>query len=287
MTIEFRPLSEALGAEVIGVNVADDQSDETMAEIREGWLRHKILLFRGQDLTIERQKAFAQRFGKFKISPQAGPWIPEHPEVIVFSNIKVDGKEIGVRADTSFGEVWHNDFVQLKEPAGGSFFYAKEVPEKGGDDTWYANQTKAYDALPEDTKGKLEGRHWRYSQVATFKRHGVGYEPFTKDQKRNLPDVCHPFVRTHPETGEKSLFVGILDTREASVDGMSKEEGIKFLDDLRSFATQSPFTYTHQWRPGDCIFWDNRCTMHRASNFPEANGRRLCYRVTLEGGVPY
>ena len=197
MTIEFKPLSDALGAEVIGVNVADDHSDETIAEIREGWLRHKILLFRGQDLTIERQKAFAQRFGKFKISPQAGPWISEHQEVIVSSNIKVDGKEIGVRADTSFGEVWHNDFVQLKEPAGGSFFYAKEVPKQGGDDTWYANQTKAYDALPKDMKGKLEGRHWRYSQVATFKRHGVGYEPFTKNQKRNLPDVCHPFVRTH------------------------------------------------------------------------------------------
>lgn len=287
MTIEFKPLSDALGAEVIGIKVADKHSDEIISEIRLGWLRHKILLFRNQDLTIETQKKFARRFGKFKISPQADPWIPEHPEVIVFSNIKVDGEETGVRADTSFGEVWHNDFVQLKEPAGGSFFYAKVVPKKGGDDTWYANQTMAYDALPEETKIKLQGLHWRYSQVNTFARHGVGYQEFTEEQKRNLPDVCHPIVRTHPETGEKALFVGMLDTHEASVDDMSKEEGIKFLDDLRSFATQSAFTYTHEWRQGDCIFWDNRCTMHRASNFPEENGRRLCYRVTLEGGVPF
>ena len=287
MTIEFRPLSEALGAEVIGVNVADDHSDETIAEIREGWLCHKILLFRGQDLTVERQKAFAQRYGKFKISPQSLPGIPEHPEVIVLSNIKVDGKDIGSRPDVSFREAWHNDFSFLTEPAGGSFFYAKEVPEKGGDDTWFANMTKAYDALPEAMKSNLENRHWRYSHVVTNERHGVGYAPMTEDEKRELPDVSHPFIRTHPESGQKALFVGILDTREASVDGMSKEEGIEFLEELKSFATQPQFTYTHQWRPGDSILWDNRCTMHRASNFPDANGRRLCYRVTLEGGVPY
>ena len=130
MTIDFRPLSEALGAEVIGVNVADDHSNETIAEIREGWLRHNILLFRGQDLTIERQKAFAQRFGKFKISPQSSPRIPEHPEVGVFSNIKVDGEYIG-SPPANVGEGWHSDHFFLKEPAGGSFFYAKEAPEKG------------------------------------------------------------------------------------------------------------------------------------------------------------
>ena len=287
MTIEFRPLSEALGAEVIGVNVADDQSDETIAEIRDGWLRHKILLFRGQDLTAERQKAFAQRFGKFAIDPHYRPKIPEHPEIVIFSNIKVDGKDIGSRADCSFGDAWHSDFSFLTEPAGGSFFYAKEVPEKGGDDTWYANLTKAYDALPEDTKSKLEGRHWGYSHTATLERHGFDHKPMTEDEKRKFPDLSHPFVRTHPETGQKALFVGILDTRESSVDGMLKEEGIEFLEELRSFATQPQFTYAHQWRPGDAMLWDNRCTMHRASKFPDASGRRLCYRVTLEGGVPY
>jgi taurine dioxygenase len=289
MTIEFRPLSETLGAEVIGVNVADDLSGETIAEIRVGWLRYKILLFRDQDLTIERQKAFAQRFGKlFTKSPtSSSPWIPEHPEVTVLSNIKVEGKDFGGRPDASFSDAWHSDFSYLKEPASGSFFYAKEVPEKGGDDTWYANLTKAFDALPEDTKCKLEGRRWGYSQVVTFERHAPEKRPMTEDEKRNLPDVSHPFVRTHPETGQKALFVGILDTRESSVDGMSKEQGIEFLEELKSFATQPQFTYTHQWRQGDSILWDNRCTMHRATNFPDANGRRLCHRVTIKGGVPY
>ena len=242
MTIEFRPLSEALGAEVIGVNVADDHSDETVAEIREGWLRYNILLFRGQDLTVGRQSAFTQRFGKLKISPQSRPRNPEHPEVICFSNIKVDGKDIGGRPDRSFGDAWHSDFSFLTEPAGGSFFHAKEVPEKGGDDTWYANLTKAYDALPEDTKSKLEDRRWGYSHVLTLERHAPEKKPMTEEEKRNLPDVSHPFVRTHPETGRKALFVGILDTREASVDGMSKEEAIEFIEELKSFATQPQFT---------------------------------------------
>ena len=287
MTIKLRPLSDALGAEVIGINVADNHSDETIAEIREGWLRYKILLFRGQNLTIERQKAFAQRFGKFKVSPNNPPRIPEHPEVGVLSNIKVDGKDIGGRPDRSFGDAWHSDFSFLTEPAGGSFFYAKEVPEKGGDNTWYANLTKAYDALSEDMKSKLQDLKWTYSSSKTNKLHAPDYKPKTKDQERELPDVTHPFVRTHPETGQKVLFVGILDTRESLVTGMSREEGVEFLDELKAHATQPQFTYTHQWTPGEAILWDNRCTMHRGSIFPDANGRRLCYRVTLEGGVPY
>ncbi len=287
MMIKFRPLNDALGAEVLDINLAADHSDETIRKIREGWLQYGILLFRGQELTIEHQSAFAQRFGTFKSSPQSrAPQNPEHPEVICFSNIKVDGKDIGGRPDRAMGDAWHSDFSFLKEPAGGSLFYAKEVPEKGGDDTWYANLNMAYDALSDDTKAKLENLRWEYSHVSTFERH-VPDKPMTEEQKRNLPDVSHPFVRTHPETGRKALFVGILDTREASVHGMSKEEGVKFIEELKSFATQPKFTYKHQWQQGDSILWDNRCMLHRGSIFPDSNGRRLCYRVTLEGGVPY
>ena len=285
MTVEFQPLNTALGAEVIGVNLGDDHSDRAIADLRNGWLRYKILLFRGQDLTVKQQSKFAQRFGKLKIDPQSYPQNTKYPEVICFSNIKVDGKNIGARPDRSFGDAWHSDFSYLIEPAGGSLFYAKEVPERGGDDTWYTNLTKAYDALPEDMKIKINNRRWGYSHSLTKERHAHDYKP--ENKKCELPDVKHPFVRIHPETGQKVLFVGILDTREASVDDMSKEEGTKFLEELKSFATEPQFTYAHKWQPGDCILWDNRCTMHRGSIFPDTNGRRLCYRVTLEGGKPY
>ena len=292
MMIKYKPLCDALGAEVTGVNLANDHSDETIAEIRQSWLHNSILLFRGQDLTVERQTAFARRFGRLTVSPIARPRIPEHPEVSVFSNIRVDGKDIGVRPDRSFGDAWHSDFSFMTEPSGASFFYAKKVPEEGGDDTSFANTTMAYDALSDDMKGKLEGLHWSYSYFTTMRRHAHDYSPTTHARvfargANELPDVTHPFVRTHAETGQKALFIGIPDTREVSVEGMSQEDGIKFLDDLKSFATKPQFAYAHQWRPGDAILWDNRCTMHRASAFPDTNGQRLCYRMQTEGGVPY
>ena len=180
----------------------------------------------------------------------------------------------------------------MTEPSGASFFYAKKVPEEGGDDTSFANTTMAYDALSDDMKGKLEGLHWSYSYFTTMRRHAHDYSPTTHARvfargANELPDVTHPFVRTHAETGQEALFIGIPDTREVSVEGMSQEDGIKFLDDLKSFATEPQFAYAHQWRPGDAILWDNRCTMHRASAFPDTNGQRLCYRMQTEGGVPY
>ncbi|MDP6058786.1 MAG: TauD/TfdA family dioxygenase, partial [Pirellulaceae bacterium] len=230
MTIEYRPLGDALGAEVTGINLADDHSNETIAELRKNWLHYKILLFRGQDLTVERQKSFALRFGQLTVSPISRPRIPEHPEVSVFSNIKVNGKDIGARPDRSFGDAWHSDFSFMTEPSGASFFYAEEVPREGGDDTWFADAAKAYDALPEDTKSKLDGLHWSFSYHRTMQRHAHDYSAMTHarlfgSEKRELPEVSHPFVRIHPETKQKTLFIGIPDTREVSVDGMSKQEG--------------------------------------------------------------
>jgi len=287
MNINFKPLSDALGAEVIGINIADNHSNEIISEIRKVWLRHKILLFRGQEVTIEQQKTFALRFGDLIENNQRNPRMPNHPGVGVFSNIKVNGEDVGGRPDRDFGDAWHSDQSFLKEPAGGSFFFAKEVPEKGGDDTWYADLTKAYDALPNVMKRKLVDLRWTVNNIERAKRHAHSHKTTKKDQEKRLPEVSHGFVRTHPETGQKVLFVGVLDPREVTVDGMSNEEGIELLEELKSFSTQPQFTYSHQWRAGDCILWDNRCTMHRGSNFPDSNGRRLCYRVTLGQGIPH
>lgn len=287
MALEIRRLCDNLGAEIMGVDLSAGISDDLIVEIRQCWLQHKIVLFRGQNLSPKQQSGFAQNFGTLKVSPGSKTFIPEHPEVIVFSNIKVNGKDIGARPDRSFGDAWHSDFSFIPEPAGGSLFYAKEVPDGGGDDTWYTNLAKAYAVLPDDTKKMIQNLRWTYSHITTVKRHAHDYKPMTKEQESAFPDVTHPFVRTHPETGEKILFVGILDTRESLVSGMSKRKGVAFLDKLKAYATQAQFTYTHKWLPGDAILWDNRSTMHRGSIFPDTNGPRLCYRVTLEGGIPY
>ncbi len=243
-------------------------------------------------MTVEQQKSFAKKFGKLTTSPIAQPRIPEHPEVSVFSNIKVDGHDVGARPDRSFGDAWHSDFSFMKEPASASFFYAEKVPKAGGDDTWYANTTMAYEMLPKAMKTKLEGLSWTYSYLKTMQQHAHDFSPTTharvfNSNSHELCDVTHPFVRTHPETRKKALFIGIPDTRDVLVKDMTKEEGVKFLEELKSFATRQEFTYAHKWQAGDAILWDNRCTMHRASVFPDTNGNRLCYRLTTNGGVPF
>ena len=229
--------------------------------------------------------AFTEQFGVLKVSPNSRSRFPAHPEVLVFSNIKVDGEYIG-SLPTRTGEGWHSDFFYLKQPAGGSFFYAKEVLEERGD-TWFANMTRAFEALSEGKKTEISHRKCTYSQLKTLQILNPELPPLTAKQKRERPEVVHPMVRVHPETRHKALFIGLRGTSACSVENMVGDEGIEFLEGLRSFATQPQFTYTHHWRPGDAVLWENYCTVHRASVFPASNGRRLCYRTTTEGGLPY
>ncbi len=285
MNVEFRPLCDALGAEVIGIDVTDDLPEQTIADIRAGWLEFNILLFRNQEMTMDQQRAFTERFGVLKCSPISRTRWPDHPDVIVFSNIIENGEYIG-SPPSDVGEGWHSDFFFLEEPAGGSFFYAKEVPTNCGE-TWFANMTRAYEALPDDKKNSLVERRCTYSQIKTLQLLNPDRPPLTDKAKSELPDVSHPMVRIHPETGRSALFVGLRGTPACTVDGMKEDEGINFLEGLRTFATKSQFTYEHKWLPGDAILWDNRCTMHRATVFPDDMGRRLCYRTTTEGGVVF
>ena len=251
MSIEFIPLCEALGAEVVGIDVTTKLSDQTIAEIREGWLKYNILLFRKQEMTIEQQMAFTEQFGVLKVSTNSRNRFPAHPEVLVFSNIKVDDEYIG-SPPARTGEGWHSDFFYLKEPAGGSFFYAKEMPEEGGD-TWFANMTRAFEALSEGKKTEISHRTCTYSQLKTLQILNPELSPLTAKQKCETPEVVHPMVRVHPETGHKALFIGLRGTPACSVEDMVGDEGIEFLEGLRSFATQPQFTYTHHWRPGDAV----------------------------------
>ena len=163
---------------------------------------------------------------------------------------------------------------------------AEQAPSQGGE-TWFANMYAAYEALPETTKLKIENLKATYSQVKSYSLIDPKRNPLDDKEARYLPDVSHPLVRTHPESGRKALFAGMRGSLGAIVEGMGAEESVEFLEELRAFATQPQFSYCHQWSPGDAILWDNRCTMHRATLFDDALGPRLCYRTTLAGEVPY
>ena len=285
MTIHLRPLSNALGAEVTGVDVGQPVDGETFEEIYAAWLQHNILLFRGQNITIPQQIAFATQFGTLELPGAAINVHPEHPEILVFSNLRVDGKNLGKLPEEA-GEGWHSDHFSLAKPSKGSLFYAEEVPPEGGD-TYFANQTAACEALPEELRKRVDGLTCTYNLFENWHYLSLNLPQQPLEVKDKVPPVKHPLIRTHPETGRKTIFSGMRGISSADhVDGLSDEESRELLEELRGFATQPQFVYRHHWLPGDTMLWDNRCTMHRASIFDEKLGRRHCYRVTIAGDIP-
>ena len=283
MTIEVHPLHDALGAEVRGVDLSRDIAPEDFKAIHRAHLDHGILLFRDQDLTQEQHKGFSLRFGPPEIHVVSWYRLPGHPEIIVVSNKKdADGKPLGLE---DAGRYWHSDMSYLPAPALGSILYAREVPPTGGD-TKFAGMHAAFDALPADRKAqlsKMRAIHHFGSRWYREKDKAGIRPPMTKEEEEKTPPVDHPIIRTHPENGRKSIYAGGF---TMGVVGMEQEAALEFLDELEAFVSQPQFVYTHQWRAGDVVFWDNRCTMHHATNYDAKNHTRHMHRTTIKGDKP-
>ncbi|MSO93425.1 MAG: TauD/TfdA family dioxygenase [Rhodospirillales bacterium] len=281
MTVEFRPISDAIGAEILGVDLAKPVAPETFREIRKIWLAHNIILFRRQIMTPEQQIAFSRHFGEIELHTLSDYQMPGYPEIFINSNVVVNGKPVGAQKS---GRFWHSDSQFLRIPSAGTLLFAKEVPPEEGD-TLYANMYQAYDTLPEKTKKRIEGLKATYSRVKAWE---IGYKnraPMTPEQKAKFPDVTHPLVRTHPETGRRALYIGAWEER-VRVEGLPAAEGEALGKELYDWAIQPRFAYAHHWEVGDLIVWDNRCAMHCAMPFDESKYRRLMHRCTIVGTVP-
>ncbi len=284
MAIRTRPLSEALGVEVSGVDPAGPIDDVTIGELRRLWLAHNILLFRGVDWTPDRHVRFTRRFGPLHIMPTLASDTPinlaEHPEVMVVSNIAHGAAKAGLRRA---GWGWHSDGEDKALPNMGSLLHALKIPPEGGD-TAFANTYKAYEALPQATRDRIDGRRCRFSRV---EKHIINYPnlaPLTEQEKQDRPDVWHPAVRTHPETGRKALYIGRW---AVEIEGVAGDEGRALIEELCAFTVRPEFVHTHSWKVGDAILWDNRCTQHRALPFDDSRYERDMRRTTLEGDAPY
>ncbi|MGB5081728.1 MAG: TauD/TfdA family dioxygenase [Burkholderiales bacterium] len=278
VSIQVRRLGNALGAEVGGVDLSRPLAADTLAQVRRAWLDHQVLRFRDQSLSDPQLIAFSRQLGELDPpgpNPYGRPFLPEHPEINVISNIRVDGAPIGGLGD---GEaIWHADMTYVENPPMGAILYALEVPPSGGD-TYWANMALAYDRLPADLKGKIEGRSAIHD--ATYNSAGdrrKGYEDV--GDPRQAPGARHPLVRAHPETGRPCLFLGRR--RNSYVLGLALEESEALLDALWAHATRPEFTFRQQWRAGDVLIWDNRCTLHRRDPF-DAGARRLMHRTQLK-----
>ena len=272
MTITTRPLTRTFGAEVSGVDLASPLDAATAKTLRELWLKYELLLFRDQRLDEAQQVAFSRHFGPLEIHLRREYLSPENPEILYVSNVKKDGRPIGILSDTEVG--WHYDQIYLPRPAVGSMLYSVIIPPDRGA-TSFADMTAAYEALPAATKARIEGRKAVQSYEAFNRSYSV---PTNDEQRKKTPDIEHPLVRTHPTTGRKALY--ICPGMTIRIAGLPEAESAELLAELFAWSVRPEFVYTHTWRLGDALMWDNACTMHRREPFDTAQ-QRLMKRTTI------
>ena len=275
--IEVRPIAGNIGAEIHGVDVAQDLPAETIAAIRAALNDHGVIFFRDQTMTVEQHKAFTRRFGDIFIHPNY-KGVGEDDEIVTMLRQPGDKKIVG--------EEWHADTTMVAEPPMGAILYGIEVPDYGGD-TLFANQYLAYETLSDAMKRMIDPlRAVHTDRKVAGPRAGMNAQRSTKvredDAWRETINV-HPVVRTHPETGRKCLFVNHSYT--VAFEGMTEEESKPLLDYLLNHGHRQEFTCRFRWEPGSIAFWDNRATKHLAVH-DAGPFRRLTRRTQICGDRP-
>lgn len=286
MSLTVSPIDGTFVAEVEGVRLSDDHDAAAIADVNEALLAHSILVFRDQEMTNDEHVRFSQKFGASEIHTVSQYLLPDFPEIIVLAN----RGENGTKPIANGGAYWHSDITYKAKPPMGSILYGIEVPPVGGD-TLYCDMYAAYESLSDDMKERLAEVKAEHSYVERFVESRAADKAYQDDgfdlsehQLAEVPTVAHPICRTHPETGRKALFINAGFTR--GVVGTDAAEGKALLDELNAHATQDRFIYRHKWRAGDVVFWDNRCTMHRATDY-DLTYDRLMHRTTIQGDFPY
>ena len=269
-TIRLRPLSPTVGAEITGFRMDGDVPPAQVAELRRALLEWKVIFFRDQAVDINEHLAFGRLFGELEIHPFA-PSMENHPEVLVILH---DEKSKG-------GEnQWHSDVTWRQEPSLGSILRARVVPQLGGD-TLFCDMNAAYRGLDDATREQIDGLHAIHSFHRVFGR-GVSPEKRAEVDAK-YPPARHPVVRTHPESGLKSLYVN--KSFVTHIDGMDNPEGKQLLERLYRQSLVPEYQVRFRWRENSVAFWDNRAVQHYAA-FDYHPQQRLVERVTIVGDRP-
>jgi taurine dioxygenase len=276
-TMEVRPLAGALGAEIHGANLKDRDDSPMWQELRQAFLQYHVIAVRGQDLSPEDMMRVGGKFGEpceypFAKGMEGFPFITQ---VIKERDEK-----------KNFGNDWHTDTMYTPKPPRATLLYSLETPPHGGD-TLYVNTAAAYAALSEGMKNLLDGLVGVASGGLKRRPQGARVEQVNRNrgiklvntESANDWEASHPIVRTHPETGEKSLYVSSLHT--IRFEGMTEEESKPMIDWLNNHCVQPEFSCRVSWEPGQLTLWDNRCTMHYAIN--DYHGQRRHMRRLIVG----
>lgn len=278
-------LSEHIGAEVVGVDLSRPIDEETRREMAAALDRHLALVVRDQKLSPQQFLAAAVLFGEPMERYFSDHDLPDVPFVHEVSN-RHRNKDGSLR---KVGPRWHTDHTNQECPPKYTCLYAVELPSKGGGGTSVANMRAAYDALPADLRARIDGMQTANVPVAKAAASGVGtVERNMRDNANVQPEIFHPLVRTHEVDGHKALF--FHPTKTEYVVGMGPEESQTFLDGLLEKALRPEFVYSHQYRLGDMLIWDNRAAMHKANydyDPEDESQHRLLYRVLIKGERPH
>lgn len=285
--LNIRKLGQALGAEITGLDLSRPVSDGLFEEILAAFHEHAVVVFRGQNLTPEQQIAFSRRFGDIDVNVRSRFNKPGYPEIFVVSNIIENGEPIGV---TDAGRYWHTDHCYVKEPSRCSLLYALEIPQQPGQslgDTLFSSAVAAAAALPAEMIARLDGRKAVNSYSYTYERKVSEFNrtPLKAEGRSAPPDIEHPVLRTHPDTGKKCLFVNEGYTTRIS--GLPDDESRRTLDFLFEHLKRPEFIYRHQWQLHDLLLWDNCAVQHKAVFDYALPLRRRMERTTIRGSATW
>ena len=278
---DTRALEAIGGFEVTDIDLSKPLTPEQRSRVARKFRSHPVLVFRAQHLTKRQQYDFTLNFGEIE-GLHVGRLVDSerYGAVHLVSNLDEHGR-VSARLRERGNYFWHSDKSYHAVPSLMTMLHAVELPPSGGE-TQFANTATAYDALDDATKQRIRGLRAIHSWEAS--RLQSGSPPATDAQKTERPPVEHPIVRVHPDTGRLALYLG---NHASHVVGMDLEQGRALLRSLLAHATQSQFVYTHAWRSGDLMLWDNRCLVHRA--LPHENmgqHRRVLHRTVVKGTVP-
>jgi len=284
---KVHPLSDVLGGEVVGFDLRSLVAETDNTAFLHAVCKSGVLVFRDQKLTAADFVALSRFCGEIEFHVLDQYRMEDHPEIYVLSNVIENGKPIG---DPKNGFGWHSDLSYMQRPTAYTILYGVQTPPVGAE-TLFCSTFKAYESLDDSQKARLEKLSVVHSYTYMRNRNKRYIEnnavstPLTREQAARTPDVIHPLIRTHPITGRRSLYLGGDDITE--IQGLSEAETRSLVEELFEFAIQERFRFVQEWQPRDVVIWDNRGTMHTATEYDREKYRRLIWRTSIRGEVPF
>jgi alpha-ketoglutarate-dependent 2,4-dichlorophenoxyacetate dioxygenase len=282
MAITICPVTPTFAAEIGDIDLSKPLAPSEISEVKDAFSKYAVLIFPDQHLSQDQHLDFAKYFGPLETTialfrKDSALRVPK--EFADVSNLdpknQVWGKDSRQRMFQLGNRLWHTDSSFKRLPARASLLYARTIPPVGGH-TEFADERAAYDALPEATKSRIDSLVAEHSIFTSRAR--LGFSNFSDEERQGMPPVPQVLVRTIPESGRKSLY---LASHAGRIFGMPEPEGRALIEELVAHATQRQFVYTHRWRVHDLVIWDNRCTMHRGTDFDDLRWKRDMQRATV------